>query len=177
MKFKKILVLTSLAVSSVFFMSGCSDGQKSEQQPSSEPTQSAHAVAEPSDYSTKAPDEPKPVIHVPLQESDQIIEVTDGIKKVYMTFSGEAEVMELKGEKTKKIPMKLEYKVKQAILDTRVRKVPKMTGADVRCTADDFAVKIIVANDETRYRPCEYTTNYHKDPLFIAARELLEEVY
>lgn len=177
MKFKKIVVLTSIAVSSVLFMAGCADSNQSEAQPTSQPTASKQSVAEPSDYSTGAATPSPTPTPTGLQPNDNILEITDGLKKVTLTFSGSATVMELNGPKTRELPMKLEYKAKQAILDSRLSRVPKLSATEMRCTADDLAIKVTISRDKAAYRPCEYASNYHLDPLVVAAQEVLEEVY
>jgi hypothetical protein len=174
---KKIAVLTSLAVSSVLFIAGCAGSNQPEAQPTSEPTASKQSVAEPSDYSTGAATPSPTPTPTGLQPNDDILEITDGLKKVTLTFSGSATVMELNGPKTRELPTKLEYKAKQAILDSRLSRVPQLSVADVQCTADDLAIKISIAKGTSAYRPCEYASNYQSDPLIVAAHEVLEEVY
>jgi hypothetical protein len=103
--------------------------------------------------------------------------ITDGIKKVTLTFSGSATVMQLDGAQTRELPEKLEYKAKQAILDSQLFKRQKLSASDVQCTADDLAIKIPIEKNNLIHRPCEYPLFVREDPLFRAAHEVLEEVY
>jgi hypothetical protein len=156
-------------------MTGCAATDNPESSPTPESSTTAQSVAEPSDYSSASPS-PTPT-PTGLQDSDEILEITDGIKKVTMTFSGSATVMELDGPKTRDLPEKLEYKAKQAILDSKLKKRQKLSATDVKCTADDLAIKISIAKDAPRYRPCEYPLFVREDPLFKAATQVLEEAY
>lgn len=158
-------------------MTGCAATDKPESSPASEPPAATHSVAEPSDYSTGTPTPIPSPSPTGLQGSDKILEITDGIKKVTLTFSGAATVMEIEGPKTHELPEKVEYKAKQAILDSKLFKRSKLAATDTKCTADDLAVKISIAKDSPAYRPCEYPLFVRDDPLFVAAHEVLEEVY
>lgn len=178
MKLLKTSALTALVALSILSMTGCAAASNPESSPTPEPSVSAHSVAEPSDYSTASPTPtPTPSEKKKLQLSDEILEISDGIKKVTLDFSGSATVLDLSGPKTHQLPSKLEYKAKQAILDSRLSRVPHLSTSDMRCTADDLAIKISIAKDKSAYRPCEYASNYLEDPIFVAAHEILEEVY
>lgn len=158
-------------------MTGCAATDNPESSPTPESSTSAQPVAEPSDYSTASPSPTPSPTPTGLQDSDEILEISDGLKKVTMTFSGSVTVMQLDGPQTRQLPEKLEYKAKQAITDSLLHKRSKLSPTEIQCTADDQAVKIPLVKTDSVYRPCEYPLFAREDPLFKAANQILEEVY
>lgn len=158
MKLLKIPTIASLMVSATFLMTGCAVAGTPEATPA--PGLSATA---PSVSTTPFPAET-------LDSSEEILEITSGTKKISVMFSGSVRV----NDETREIPRHLISQVKEAIRDSKLQGLPKLSDFDSTCE-NDLTITVPAWDATTDYQLCDYHTSID-DPLFHAVVQILEEV-
>lgn len=161
MKLLKVSTMASLVVSAAFLMTGCAVAGSPEATPAPGLPAAAPSVSE-----TPTPASSS----IAPETSEEILEITSGTKKISVMFSGSVRV----NDETREIPRHLTSQVKEAIRDSKLQSLPKLSESAGTCE-NDLTITVPAWDTATDYQLCDYP-EIIDDPLFHTVIQILEEV-